>query len=166
MTDTPTACLKNGVQRGQSGSGFVRRTAAFVLTKAHPQRVPAFHEHEVGKGTTRQRSDLLRIEASWSLIRFISTLKSLIVGMCNNCGLDQSQTCEIGSAAQNTVPRGRPRLGQVSSRTPAQPSTGTRLTYDGDYLMIDVIGETPAAQFWRADITTRVMGEDAETVDI
>ena len=41
-----------------------------------------------------------------------------------------------------------------------------RLTYGGDYLMIDVIGATPAAQCRRVDITTRVMGEDAETVDI
>ena len=41
-----------------------------------------------------------------------------------------------------------------------------RLTYDGDYLMIDVIGATPTAQCRRVDITTRVMGEDAETVDI
>ena len=40
-----------------------------------------------------------------------------------------------------------------------------RLTHDGDYLMIDVIGATPAAQCRRADITTRVVGGDAETVD-
>ena len=40
-----------------------------------------------------------------------------------------------------------------------------RLTHDGDYLMFDVIDATPAAQCRRADITTRVMGEDAETVD-
>ena len=33
-----------------------------------------------------------------------------------------------------------------------------RLTYDGDYLMMDVIGATPAAQCRRADIPTRVMG--------
>ena len=41
-----------------------------------------------------------------------------------------------------------------------------QLTYDGDYLMIDVIGATPAAQCRRADITTRVVGEDAKAVDI
>ena len=40
-----------------------------------------------------------------------------------------------------------------------------RLTHDGDYRMIDVICATPAAQRRRADITTRVMGKDAETVD-
>ena len=40
-----------------------------------------------------------------------------------------------------------------------------RLTCDGDYRMIDVIGATPAAQCRRADITTRFVGEDAEKVD-
>ena len=40
-----------------------------------------------------------------------------------------------------------------------------RLTHDGDYLMMDVIGATPTAQCGRADITTRVMGEDALTVN-
>ena len=40
-----------------------------------------------------------------------------------------------------------------------------RLTHDGDYLMMEVIGATPAAQCRRADITTRVMGKDAEKVD-
>ena len=40
-----------------------------------------------------------------------------------------------------------------------------RLTHDGDFLMIDVIGATPAAQCRPADTTTRVTGKDAETVD-
>ena len=40
-----------------------------------------------------------------------------------------------------------------------------RLTHDGDYLMIDVIGATSPAQCRRADVTTRVVGGDAETVD-
>ena len=40
-----------------------------------------------------------------------------------------------------------------------------RLTHDGDYLMMEVIGATPAAQCRRADITTRVMGKDAETIN-
>ena len=40
-----------------------------------------------------------------------------------------------------------------------------RLTHGGDCLMIDVIGATPAVKCRRADITTRVMGKDAETVD-
>ena len=39
------------------------------------------------------------------------------------------------------------------------------LTHDGDYLMIEVIGATPAAQSRRTDITTRVMGKDVEMVD-
>ena len=47
---------------------------------------------------------------------------SSAVGMCNNRCLNQSQTFEIGSAAQKRVPKGRPRLGLVSPRTPPQPS--------------------------------------------
>ena len=31
-----------------------------------------------------------------------------------------------------------------------------RLTYDGDYLMIDVIGATPAAIFWAAEPISNV----------
>ena len=40
-------------------------------------------------------------------------------GMCNNRGLNQLQTFEVGSAAQKRVPRERPRQGFVCSRTPA-----------------------------------------------
>ena len=71
-------------------------------------------------------------------------------------------------------------MGLVSSRTPAKPSplsssslrdVGTPTlrrvswvkmlrwsTYDGDYLMIDVIGATPAALFWAAEPISNICG--------
>ena len=55
-------------------------------------------------------------------------------------------------------------VGVPTSRRVSWVKMMRRLTHDGAYLMIDVIGATPAAQCRRADITTRARGEGAETV--
>ena len=106
-----TACVRTLCDKGKStavtGSGALSGRAALLENEMARCGLDPVCIQE-----GRTQTDQIIEGAEYTMV---------VVGLCNNRCLNQSQTFEIASAAQKRMPRGLPRLGLVSSRTPAQP---------------------------------------------